>query len=69
MVVMMFVVEDSDYFLLMFRDQLDQNGFEDNEGNMDQLIVQLVESTVHRIKLNLEGSLVNTLSIYFKCIV
>ena len=44
----------------MFRDQLDQNGFEDNEGNMDQLIVQLVESTVHRIKLNLEGSLINT---------
>ena len=52
----------------MFRDQLNQNGFEDIEGNMDQLIVQLVESTVHRIKLNLEGSLANTLSIYFKCI-
>ena len=52
----------------MFRDQLDQNGFEDIEGNMEQLIVQLVESTVHRIKLNLEGSLSNTLSINFECI-
>ena len=52
----------------MFRDQLDQNGFEDIEGNMEQLIVQLVESTVHRIKLNLEGSLSNTLRINFKCI-